>query len=333
MVNTRANNNQRDGITASDTPPVNVNVNPPVNAPMPQRPPPLRNQEFQVDHMPPRMEEDIDAVVEEVPTNLEIFTQLRQLQVQLRDTQEELRQARAEREVSSHRVERSSGNYSNRSNRAERSVARSQPVPVNDNVVAPIVVPPHATVFRYESFIKCGAKEFDGTPDAVGCMEWLDNIEMVFASCDCPEDKKVLCATRMLKKGARDWWRGTTVSVTSAVLAAMPWTTFKEKFLEEYCGTREKRLLEKEFLSLKKGDKTMSEYARSFMEKLKFVGHLVPTEVDKIAAYTDGIPISYRASCRHHDTLADAIKESKRIDDDYKAEKAITKADWEQKKV
>ena len=71
----------------------------------------------------------------------------------------------------------------------------------------------------------------------------------------------------------------------------------------------------------------MSEYARSFMEKLKFVGHLVPTEEAKIAAYVDGLPASYRGICRQHSTLADAIKESKKLEDDFRAEKMVVKID------
>lgn len=237
--------------------------------------------------------------------------------------------------MNSHRIEHSGKNYSGRSGRAESSIATSQAAPVINNAnvdVRPEVAvdrgqAPRVREFKYESFTKFGAKEFDGTPDVVGCMEWIDDIETVFAICDCPEDKKVLCASRMLKKGARDWWKGTTVSLTPVVPDSMTWDTFREKFLYEYCGTREKRLLEKEFLTLKISDKGVSEYDRSFMEKLKFVGHLVPTEEAKVAAYVDGLPTSYKGVCRHHDTLAAAIKESKRMEDDHKSDKVVSKVD------
>lgn len=59
---------------ASITPPANVNrvVN--------QRPPRPRDQAFPVDQMPPPLVADVDPVVEEVPTPLEMFNQLRLLQ-------------------------------------------------------------------------------------------------------------------------------------------------------------------------------------------------------------------------------------------------------------
>nr|XP_043619796.1 uncharacterized protein LOC122591601 [Erigeron canadensis] len=157
-------------------------------------------------------------------------------------------------------------------------------------------------------------------------MEWLDDIEVVFASCYCPEDMKVLCASRMLKKNARNWWRATTVSLTPEVLAAMPWGTFKEKFLEEYVGTRELRLIEKEFRALIAKPGAITGYAHSFMEKLKFVGHLVRRDVDQVEAYCDGLLASYRGLCRQHTTFFAAIKESKRLDDDFKSEKVAVKA-------
>nr|XP_043614461.1 uncharacterized protein LOC122586537 isoform X2 [Erigeron canadensis] len=62
------------------------------------------------------------------------------------------------------------------------------------------------------------------------------------------------------------------------------------------------------------------------MEKLKFVGHLVRRDVDQVEAYCDGLPASYRGLCRQHITLSATIKESKRLDDDFKSEKVAVKA-------
>nr|XP_043633041.1 uncharacterized protein LOC122604182 [Erigeron canadensis] len=233
-------------------------------------------------------------------------------------------------------VTHTDGNYSNRSNRAEPSVVRSLVSPDNvvadvngvENVVEPrVMVAPRVHNFKYESFKKCGAKEFDGTLDVVGAMEWLADIEVVFASGYCPDNMKVLCATRVLTKNARNWWRSATVSLTPEVLAAMPWGTFREKFLEEYVGTRELRLIEKEFRALIAKPGAIGEYARSFTEKLQFVGRMVPREIDQIESYCDGLPASYRGLCRQHTTLSVVIKESKRLDDDFKTEKGVTKDD------
>nr|XP_043625632.1 uncharacterized protein LOC122597064 [Erigeron canadensis] len=256
--------------------------------------------------------------------------------VQLTRNEEELAQLRAEKEANLQRNEHTDGNYSNRSNRVEISARRSLVAPSNvvaegngvENAVEPrVVAAPRVHNFKYGSFKKCGAKEFDGTLDAVGAMEWLADVEVVFALCYCPDNMKVLCATRVLPKNARNWWRSAMVSLTHEVLAAMPWGTFREKFLVEYVGTRELRLIKKEFRALTAKPGAIGEYARSFTEKLQFVGRMVPREIDQIEAYCDGLPASYRGLCRKHTTLSAAIKESKRLDDDLKSEKVATKDD------
>nr|XP_043625519.1 uncharacterized protein LOC122596941 [Erigeron canadensis] len=267
MVNTRANS-QLDGATASDTPANRNGAGNAANQRPPRRPYP--------GEVPTRSEiERVNPVIEQIPTQAEMYEELRAIRAKLIRTEEELVRVRAEREVDPHREEHTDGNYSNRSNRAEPSIVRSQVAPMNDvvgvqneGVVNRVVVAPRATNFKYESFQKCSAKDFDGTQDVVGAMEWLDDIEVVFVSCYCPEDMKVLCASCMLKKNARNWWRSTTVSLTPEVLAAMPWGTFRDKFLEEYVGTRELRLIEKEFRAL----------------TAKFVGHMVRREIDQVEA-------------------------------------------------
>lgn len=324
MVNTRASS-QRDVVNHSESLANQRRAGNVENRRPSQRP--------NLGEMPTRSEiERANPVIEQIPTQAEMFEELRAMRAQLRRTEEELARVRAEREVDTQRDEHTDGNYSNRSNRVESSMMRNQVNPVNevaggqnDRVVNQVVGAPRAHHFKYESFQKCGAKDFDGTQNAVGAMEWLDDIEVVFASCYCPEDMKVLCASRMLKKNARNWWRATTVSLTPEVLATMPWGTFKEKFLEEYVGTRELRLIEKEFRALTANPGAIGKYAHSFMEKLKFVGHLVSTEVDQIEAYCDGLPPNYRGLCRQRTTLSAAIMESKRLDDDFKVEKVVDK--------
>ena len=175
--------------------------------------------------------ERANPVIEQIPTRAEMHEELRAIRALLRRNEEELNELRAEREASLRRNEHTDGNYSNRSNRVEVSAGRSLVAPSNEHVegdgvgngVEPRVrAAPRVHNFKFESFKRCGAKEFDGTHDAVGAMEWLADVEVVFASCYCPDDMKVLCATRMLIRNARNWWRSATVSLTPEVLAAMP---------------------------------------------------------------------------------------------------------------
>ena len=333
MVATRGQASRQDGAEASVTDPTNGNGESNARVVRPQ--PPAR--QFQVDIMPPplnRVHEE--PVIEAVPTQLEMFTLVRELQDRLRATEEELERVREEREV-----EHSVGNFSQHSRNSTRrrnEVNSAGPPIVNAPivvpqapvipVVAPEIIPPQVAAvvpvnadrktFKYPDFMRCGPTKFAGSPNPVTCVQWLSEIEVVLQSCDCPDNKKVLCASRMLEKEAKNWWGVITAPLAQTVVDAITWGTFKEKFMEEYCGSRERRLMEKEFLVLKKGSLTIHEYARQFMEKLVFVEHLVPTDEKKVAAYVDGLPPKYRGLCRKSATLTDAVRESKCIDDDFR---------------
>ncbi|KAL2475424.1 hypothetical protein Adt_36160 [Abeliophyllum distichum] len=56
-----------------------------------------------------------------------------------------------------------------------------------------------------ELFRKQHPPTFEGSIDLLGAEDWLAGIERIFDLIDCPDPKKVICATFMLKKGARRW--------------------------------------------------------------------------------------------------------------------------------
>ncbi|KAI3759354.1 hypothetical protein L6452_07105 [Arctium lappa] len=86
------------------------------------------------------------------------------------------------------------------------------------------------------------------------------------------------------------WWDVTQSTLSPTVLAQLSWADFKRKLMEEFCSERSMDRIEKEFRSLVKGSLTVREYTRQFMEKLRLVGHVAPTEKDKMKAYLNGLP-------------------------------------------
>jgi len=81
--------------------------------------------------------------------------------------------------------------------------------------------------------------------------------------------------------------------------------------------------MEREFLTLRKGDKTIEEYVTAFYEKLQFCGHLCPDEATTVTRFIGGLPADYRGLCRTKITMNEVIDEAKHIEDDmkYKAKK------------
>ena len=79
-----------------------------------------------------------------------------------------------------------------------------------------------------------------------------------------------------------------TKNQNETILAKLSWAIFKEKLLEEYCNEREMDRLELEFRNLKKGNLSVREYSRIFLEKMNLVGHVAATEKERIKAYMRG---------------------------------------------
>ncbi|KAI3669067.1 hypothetical protein L6452_40288 [Arctium lappa] len=120
------------------------------------------------------------------------------------------------------------------------------------------------------------------------------------------------------------------------VLAQLSWGAFKKKVMDKYCNERALDRIEDEFRNLKKGDKPIDKYSRFFVEKLSFVGHLIPDEKAIIKAYQKGLPAEIKTAVRNAKvtTHQEAIEESQLVEDDLvqgKEEKARVgeKRRWE----
>ncbi|KAI3771737.1 hypothetical protein L6452_02904 [Arctium lappa] len=111
-----------------------------------------------------------------------------------------------------------------------------------------------------------------------------------YKSSDCEERQKVKYGSQLLRGTTLTWWNVFTSTIEESVLARMSWAEFKKKILEEYCTEEELDSIEEEFRSIKKGDLSVKGYTRLFMEKIDLVGHVAPTDKDKVKAYLKGLP-------------------------------------------
>ncbi|KAI3746170.1 hypothetical protein L6452_08593 [Arctium lappa] len=95
--------------------------------------------------------------------------------------------------------------------------------------------------------------------------------------------------------------------------------------------------IEKEFRSLVKGSLTVREYTRQFMEKLGLVGHVAPTEKDKMKAYLNGLPADMQSMVHNFkaSNLREMVEEAQFMEEMFaksKSEKAVVVPDkrkWE----
>jgi Retrotransposon gag protein/Zinc knuckle len=104
--------------------------------------------------------------------------------------------------------------------------------------------------------------------------------------------------------------------LTEATRRRMTWTNFSEKVKERFCSEGAMQRVEREFRDLKKGSMTIAKFNSTFTEKHQFARNYCPDERSLIRHYTDGLPFEYRATVRQKTTLAAAMDEALKVEDD-----------------
>ena len=111
---------------------------------------------------------------------------------------------------------------------------------------------------------KQGAEEFRANidDDAEKAEFWLENSIRVFDELSCTPEECLKCATSLLRDSAYNWWK-TLISVVPK--ERVTWEFFQEEFRKNYISERFIDQKCKEFLELKQGNMTVSEYEREFV--------------------------------------------------------------------
>jgi len=94
----------------------------------------------------------------------------------------------------------------------------------------------------------------------------------VFRVMQCTKVQKVHFGTHMLAEEADDWWIGLLV-ILEQDGAEVTWAVFKREFLDRYFPKDIREKNEIEFLDLKQGNMSLTEYAAKFVELAKFYPH------------------------------------------------------------
>src|ERR1051325_9114407 len=113
---------------------------------------------------------------------------------------------------------------------------------------------------------------FNGTHDPEDAQKWLKEIERIFRVIDCDEELKGRYGTHMLAEEDDDWWVATRTEMEEDGIA-LTWVVFRRAFLRRYFPEDIRGKKEIEFLELKQGNKSVSEYATKFTELAKYYAH------------------------------------------------------------
>ena len=102
---------------------------------------------------------------------------------------------------------------------------------------------------------------------------------------------KIKLTAFQLEGKSQVWWDWVKAS---RYLEAMTWEEFHERFMGKFFPTSAQHEKAQEFLELKQGTMTVSEYVTKFTELACFADDNVATETAKVQKFEDGLKLSIR---------------------------------------
>jgi hypothetical protein len=167
----------------------------------------------------------------------------------------------------------------------ERMVRQQQaPMP------PPPSVPPRD---KNREFMSHKPSTFASSPDPLHADDWLKSVKKMLNIAQCSDREKVLYASGRLTGPAADWWD----SYTDAHDAAnnITWAEFTTQFRNYHIPAGLMKIKKKEFLSLKQGNISASEYRDKFIQLSRYAPDEVADDERKQEHFMEGLngPLQY----------------------------------------
>ncbi|CAA0830748.1 Unknown protein, partial [Striga hermonthica] len=145
--------------------------------------------------------------------------------------------------------------------------------------------------------------------------DFILGLEFIFEVMDCPDRYRIVCAQLHLTGDARLWWNAYW-SMRPGEKAGCTWDMLKELVREKYYPTYYRAEMERQFLSLQQGTRTVDEYEREFTRLAAFVPDLVRTEAQRAQRFIDGLYPAVRHNIVGHgtQTYARAVSIAQEVD-------------------
>ncbi|XP_058222966.1 uncharacterized protein LOC131332685 [Rhododendron vialii] len=167
-------------------------------------------------------------------------------------------------------------------------------------------------------FCKRRPTTFHGDTNPVVVETWPNEVKMILRTLGITQGRdRVALATYQLKGEARYWWD--LMEATHAIVT-MTFDEFETLFLDKYFPTPLRLAKEQEFLNLKQGTMTVTQYAAKFEELSRYAQTAIATEDKKPMRFEWGLTIARRAVvAQAFTTYAEVVKcalrlESKEMD-------------------
>jgi hypothetical protein len=171
--------------------------------------------------------------------------------------------------------------------RQERRVQQQQvPLP-------PPPPPPLPPQDKHREFMSHKLPTFASSPDPLHADDWLKSVEKMLNIPQCSDREKVLYASSRLAGPAADWWDSYVAAHDAA--DSITWAEFTIQFRNYHIPARLMKIKKKEFLSLKQGNMSVSEYRDKFIQLSRYAHDEVADDERNQEHFTEGLngPLQY----------------------------------------
>eukprot|EP00267_Zea_mays_P032695 XP_008666324.1 uncharacterized protein LOC103644960 [Zea mays] len=166
-------------------------------------------------------------------------------------------------------------------------MGRHQQVPL------PPPPPPLPPQDKHREFMSHKPPTFASSLDLLHADDWLKSVEKMLNIAKFSDREKVLYASGCLTSPAVDWW-DSYVGAHDAV-DTITWAEFTTQFRNYHTPAGLLRIKKKEFLSLKQGNMSVSEYCDRFIQLSRYAPDEVAYDERKQEHFTEGLngPLHY----------------------------------------
>jgi hypothetical protein len=153
--------------------------------------------------------------------------------------------------------------------------------------------PPPPPVNKHRELMSHNPPTYSHSVDPLDADDWLKTINKMLNITQCNDREKVLYASGRLEGAASDSWDAYTVA--HAADDTIIWQEFQESFRTHHIPAGVKKLKQKEFLALKQGNMTVSEYLDEFTHLSRYAPDEVSTDAKRQERFLDGLigPLNY----------------------------------------
>jgi hypothetical protein len=153
--------------------------------------------------------------------------------------------------------------------------------------------PPLPPWDKHREFMSHKPPTFASSLDPVHTDDWLKSVEKMLNIAQCFDREKVLYASGRLTGPAADWWDSYVVAHDAA--NTITWAEFTTQFRNYHIPAGLIIIKKKEFLSLKQGNMSVSEYRDRFIQLSRYAPDEVADDERKQEHFIEGLngPLQY----------------------------------------